>query len=53
MNVDGGRIGQEEARAMLGTAWIVDGGRIEHEARAMLGELEELLASGACACEHT
>ena len=50
MNVDGGRIGQEElARAMLGTARIVDGGRIEHEARAMLGELEELLANGACA----
>jgi RNA 3'-terminal phosphate cyclase (ATP) len=41
------------ANRLLSTARIVDGGRIENEARAMLGELEELLVSGACACEHT
>lgn len=41
------------ANRLLSMARNVDGARLEKEARAMLGELEELLASGACACEHT
>ena len=38
---------------LFNTTVVVDEEKLKKEASSMIRELEELLASGACACEHT